>query len=163
MVIAPNLQMEQLSLAYVRAVAANVGYQVTRPAIDNDSIDGILMARFGRRPEIHFQAKATTQSILQGGTISFPLPIKNYNELIPPTKNPRILIILLMPREQSDWLRQTTNELCLRRCAYWISLEGWPSSSNKSTVTIPIPVQNVFDCDQLIDLMQKTERGDTLC
>ena len=53
----PNLQMEQLSLAYVRAVAAGAGYQVSIPNPDVDSVDGVLASSMGRRPRIEFQAK----------------------------------------------------------------------------------------------------------
>ncbi len=159
----PNMQMEQLSLAYIRAVAANVGYQVTRPEPDVDSVDGILMASFGQRPRIEFQAKATTQDILRGDELRFPLPVKNYNELRADTRTPRVLIVLVMPGEKSHWLRQTNDELCLRRCAYWLSLENWPGTSNTGTVTVPIPALNVFDSQRLVDLMQKAEGGETLC
>lgn len=159
----PNLQMEQLSLAYIRAVAASVGYQVTRPEPDVDSVDGVLMASFGRRPRIEFQAKATTQDILQGDELRFPLPIKNYNDLRADTRTPRVLIVLLMPGQQSDWMEQTSSELCLRRCAYWLSLENWQSTSNSGTFTVPIPVINVFESHKLVDLMQKAERGEPLC
>lgn len=156
-------QMEQLSLAYIRAVAANLGYQVTRPEPDVDSIDGILLASFGRRPRIDFQAKATTQDILRGRELHFELPVKNYNELRAETRTPRMLIVLTMPKDQSDWLNQTQNELCLRRCAYWLSLEGWPSTSNQHTITVEIPVSNTFDSSQLKDLMEKAETGEALC
>ena len=159
----PNVQMEQLSLAYIRAVAANAGYQVTRPELDVDSVDGVLMASFGRRPRIEFQAKATTQDILRDDELRFPLPVKNYNELRADTKTPRVLIVLLMPGEKAHWLRQTNDELCLRRCAYWLSLEDWSGTSNTHTVTVPIPVLNVFDRHKLVDLMQKAERGEALC
>ena len=159
----PNMQMEQLSLAYIRAVSANVGYQITKPEPDIDSVDGVLRASFGRRPSIDFEAKATTQYIVRGDELRFPLPVKNYNELRADTLTPRILIVLLMPEESSDWLRQTHDELCLRRCAYWLSLEDRPATSNTTTVTVPIPTVNVFDSPKLIDLMQKAERGDALC
>ena len=159
----PNMQMEQLSLAYIRTVAANVGYQVTRPEPDVDSVDGVLMASFGRRPRIDFQAKATTQDISRGTELRFPLPTKNYNELRADTRTPRVLIVLLMPGEQSDWIRHTNSELCLRRCAYWLSLEDWPSTPNRDTVTVPIPATNVFNSRKLVDLMQMAERGKSLC
>lgn len=158
-----NMQMEQLSLAYIRAVAANAGYQVTRPEPDVDSVDGVLMASFGKRPRIEFQAKATTQDILRGNELRFPLPIKNYNELRADTRVPRILIVFLMPEEESHWLVQTNDELCLRRCAYWFSLESSPGTSNTDTVTVRVPVGNVFDSSKLVDLMQQAERGETLC
>lgn len=77
----PNIRMEQLSLAYIRAVAADAGYQVSRPDPDMDSVDGILMSSQGRRPRIEFQAKATSRDIGRDGNIRFPLPVKNYEKL----------------------------------------------------------------------------------
>ena len=158
-----NMQMEQLSLAYIRAVAANSGYQVVRPEPDVDSVDGVLMAAFGKRPRIEFQAKATTQDIFRGDELRFPLPVKNYNELRADTRVPRILLVFLMPEEESHWLLQTNDELCLRRCAYWLSLESLPGTPNTDTVTVRVPVRNVFDSNKLVDLMQQAERGETLC
>ena len=158
-----NSQMELLSLAYVRAVAANSGYQVSRPEIDNDSIDGILIASVGRRARIDFQAKATTQNLVWGDHIRFPLSIKNYNDLRDSTMTPRILVVLMMPRDRDKWLGQTNEELCLRRCAYWMSLENLPEVPNKDSVTVYVPTANIFSSEQLINLMRKVEKGETLC
>ena len=47
-----NEQKEQFSLAYIRAVAAQAGYQITKPELDNDSVDGTLIADCGRRPRL---------------------------------------------------------------------------------------------------------------
>lgn len=71
----------RLSLAYIEAVAARAGYQVSEPRIDDDSVDGLLMGREGRRPRIEFQAKATARDVVGPEHISFPLKIKNYNDL----------------------------------------------------------------------------------
>ena len=158
-----SLQMEQFSLAYIRAVAAQSGYQVTRPEPDLDSIDGVLMASFGRRPRIEFQAKATSRDILRADSLHFPIPVKNYNELRADTRNPRILIVVLMPQETHQWINQTPDELCLRRCAYWLSLEGQPSVSNTANISVAIPTTNVFDRAQLCDLMAKADAGEALC
>ena len=158
-----NQQMEQLSLAYIRAVAAEAGYQVTRPEPDIDSVDGVLMASFGRRPRIDFQAKATAQDILREDSLHFPIPVKNYNELRADTRTPRILIVVLMPREEHQWLSQTEDELCLRRCAYWLSLEGRLPVPNKSSVSIKIPTTNIFSRTQLCELMTKANAGRPLC
>ena len=158
-----NAKMEQLSLAYVRAVSADAGYQVSIPELDDDSVDGILISRHRKRPRIDFQAKATTQSILRNGHIHFPLGIKNYNDLRADTLTPRILVVLLMPRDQTEWLSQTNEQLCLRRCAYWMSLEGLAEVPNRSTVNVCIPTANVFCSRQLTDLMSKVENGESLC
>lgn len=76
------LRKEQLSMAYIRAVAACAGFQVVRPEVDDDSVDGIIMADFGRRPRLEIQAKATSQDMSSGDHIRFPLKVKNYNELL---------------------------------------------------------------------------------
>ena len=68
----PNLKMEQRSLAVIRAVAADAGYQVVTPEPDVDSVDGVLMASFGRRPRIEFQAKSTARDINTGRRPALP-------------------------------------------------------------------------------------------
>ena len=159
----PNMQKSRFSLAYIEAVASRAGFQVEEIKVDFDSVDGVLMANFGRRPRIEFQAKATTQDILRGNSIHFPLPVKNYDDLITETRTPRILIVMLMPSDDDDWLTQNDYELSLRHCAYWQFLEGREPTKNTSTVTIDIPTTNIFSVDRLTDLMEKAERGDPLC
>lgn len=158
----PNLQMEQRSLAVVRAVAADAGYQVVRPDPDDDSVDGILMARFGRRPRIEFQAKATARDIMGTNSLRFPLPVKNYDELRLASWTPRILVVALMPEESDPWLSQTDDELCLHSSVYWVSLADMPSVSNTATVTVQIPTANVFDRAQLEAMMSRAEAGGSI-
>ncbi len=158
-----NQRMEQLSLSYIRAVAADAGFLVNRPETDIDSIDGTLSSGTGRRARIDFQAKATTQDFVRQNRIHFPLPIKNYRELSASTMVPRILIVLLMPRNKDHWLTIDPEELRLRKCAYWHSLECHPEMSNRSSVTIGIPMAQVFDQSQLSQLMNQSEAGKRLC
>lgn len=158
-----NAQKELFSFSYIDAVASQAGYQRVQPHVDHDSVDGILLADFGRRPRIEFQAKSTELDIVQGNNLHFPLPVKNYNDLRADTRTPRILIVVLVPKEKEQWVNQTEDELCLRRCAYWTCLEGSTDRPNTSSVTVYVPTANVFSSDQLTDLMQKAERGDPLC
>lgn len=155
----PNQQMEQFSLAYVRAVAVSAGYQVTRPETDDDSVDGIMMARSGHRARIEFQAKATSRELLRSDGIHFPLPVKNYDDLRVDTLVPRILVMLLLPNDNGDWVTQSDKELCLRYCAYWLSLVGMLPTPNSSSVMVAIPTSNVFNRAQLDDLMNKAVMG----
>ena len=158
-----NEQKEQFSLVYIRAVAVQAGCQITRPEPDIDSVDGILIAGFRRRSIIEFQAKATSQQIVRDDKIHFVLPRKNYNDLRADTTIPRILIVVLMPQEKSQWLTQIHEQLCLRHCGYWISLEGYQEVGNTTSVTVPIPLVNMFNVEQPVDLMTKAEKGQALC
>lgn len=159
----PQQQMEQLSFAYVRAVAAQAGYSV----IDNiypdlNSMDGLIKADWGNRPQIDFQAKATTQNIVRPDTLAFRLDIDDYDDLRHRDGVPHILVVLHMPRDNSEWLSQTEGELCLRRCAYWMCLEGMAESSNKDRVTVHVPRSQIFNGNQLDSLMDKANRGEDL-
>ena len=121
------------------------------------------MADFGRRPRVDFQAKSMTRDVLGDDALHFPLPVKNYNDLRADTRTPRILIVLLMPDDVARWVAQSEEELCLRHCAYWLSLEDQPATANTSSVTVQIPTTNIFSVDQLITLMGKVDRGESLC
>lgn len=157
-----NAMKERFSFAYIEAVASRAGYQLSEPRVDRDSVDGILSGNFGTRPRIEFQAKATSQEILKNDHLSFPLPVNNYEDLRADTRVPRILIVLRMPHDISEWLNQTGDELCMRYCAYWLSLEGLPAASNTSTVSVHVPLANMFNSEQLSDLMDKVDRGESL-
>ena len=157
-----NTRKERFSLAYINAVAAHAGYQLVEPPVDRDSIDGVVMGEFGRRPRIEFQAKATARNMVQGEHIAFPLPIKNYDDLRADVQTPRILIVVLMPNEETEWLAQSDDQLCLRYCGYWLSLANRFAVANSNNVTVHIPLANTFSSSQLSDLMGKVERGETL-
>ena len=157
-----NAMKERFSLAYIGAVASRAGYYIIEPRVDQDSVDGIIMGDFGRRPRIDFQAKATARNILRESHLAFSLSVKNYNDLRADTRIPRILIVVLVPGDTSQWLSQTHDELCLRNCGYWISLDGQPPRRNARSVTIDVPTSNMFSSEQLADLMRKAERGDSL-
>ena len=149
-------------MAYVRAIAAAAGFGIANPQPDIDSVDGVLLSVVGRRPRIEFQAKATTQDFLRDDGVHFPLPVKNYEDLRGDTICPRILVVLVMPPANEDWVSQSEDELCLRHCAYWRSLTGEPSTTNTESVTVHLPADNVFSSTQLTGMMQRVERNGVL-
>lgn len=157
-----NTQKSRFSLAYIEAVASHAGYQVEEVKVDLDSVDGTLKADFGKRPRIEFQAKATARDVIRNSHIHFPLSIKNYDDLRIEAINPRILIALVMPQDIQEWVNQTGDELCLRHCAYWLSLKDAPATTNTHNTTVYVPLSNVFDSAQLTGMMQRVERSGAL-
>ena len=140
-----NLRMEQLSKAYVRAVATQAGWTVIDSIYpDTDSIDGELRSDIGDRPRIEYQLKSTADDIMRDDGLHYPLRIKNYKDLriVKPTV-PRILIVMWMPKNETDRFNQTNAKLCMRHCCYWKSLEGEPPTQNTSTITVIL--DNIFD------------------
>jgi hypothetical protein len=158
-----NDRKERFSLAYISAVAAHGGFLITEPdGPDKVSVDGPIMSDEGRQPIVAFQAKATTREVGRGADISFPLPVKNYNDLRADVLGPRLLIVVCLPTDDSEWLAHSEDELRMRRCGYWVSLAGQPDRTNRHTVSVRLPRSQVFDTAQLRELMGRADRGERL-
>ncbi|MDD9995869.1 MAG: DUF4365 domain-containing protein, partial [Dehalococcoidia bacterium] len=108
--------------------------------------------------KVDFQLKATTVYDIQGSDIAYDLRVENYNQLIATDGVPNILILFLMPDDPAQWLSHTEDELCLRKCAYWVSLMGLPPSSNTSSQRVRVPLANVFHPDGLQSMFDQVRR-----
>ncbi|MEQ9355896.1 DUF4365 domain-containing protein [Coleofasciculus chthonoplastes] len=107
--------------------------------------------------------KCTSRAILDKNYLKYPLKVKNYEELrVPQQYPPLILVVVVVPDNINDWLYQSEEELCLKRCGYWISLAGETSTENQETVTVSIPRVNRFTVNSLTSLMQCIARGEAL-
>ena len=158
-------QKEGLSLAYVKALAARAGFSTSVPVPDRDSVDLRIMAGGRRRPALDLQLKATTDlGEPEAGLLRFRLPAKNLHDLSIETQTPRLLVVLELPRDESQWLTVTREELVLRRRAYWLSLQrleqGHDDVVDRQRVTVHIPEDNVFDVDALQTLMERSRSGE---
>lgn len=158
--IQPNLRMEKLSIAYIKAVASFCGYGADQPEVDHDSIDLTIKSSAGRKPILDMQVKASGGINSVGDNFSFPLPVKNYNDLRQETLAPRILVVFCMPDEQDKWIDHSVDHLLIRKCAYWVSLKNMPATTNTTTVSINVPTTNTLSPDGLHALMQKIDKGE---
>ena len=155
-------QKEGLSLAYVKALAARAGFSTAVPEPDRDSVDVRIMAGGPRRPALDLQLKATGDlAEAQDGFRRFRLTIKNYDDLRVETQTPRLLVVLDLPQDEAQWMTVTTEELVLRRRAYWMSLQqDHEGVMRQETVTVRIPEGNVLDVATLQTLMERSRSGD---
>jgi hypothetical protein len=159
-------QKEQFSYAYIRAVATVAGISITIPDIDDDKVD-LLLKRAGgngklKSPQFDVQVKCT-HTISPGDEVfKYEMDVADYNYLINQFMYPRIVIIVIVPKDVNDWLEQSDNELVLRHCGYWLSLEGERRSDNARTVMLEVPKMNIFTVDTLIQLMDKVAQGERL-
>ena len=160
--LSPPDKKEALSRVYVKALAARAGYLTSEPKPDRDSIDLRIQAGGPRRPGLDLQLKATTQfSEPRDGFLRFQLSIKNYRDLRDETQTPRLLVVLELPKDESQWMTVTDEELMLRRRAYWLNLQkNHGEVDNQSAVTVRIPEQNVLDVETMQDLMEKSSTGE---
>ena len=149
-------QKAEFSHAYVQAVAACAGLTWCRPTVDDDSIDMTLSSRGFGRVKLDLQLKCTATA-----SDRFPLKVKNYNDLYDPnTMVPRLLVVLFVPENVSDWLAESSDQLALRRCAYWINLQGLEHSNNASTVTVDLDLNQMFTVAQLTEIINRVSNGE---
>lgn len=165
-----NLRQEAMSRAYVQAVAARAGLITTVPAADF-GIDLCLHTveargrRWGPGPvQLDIQLKSTTRADLREGHLYYDLDVKNYDDLRAPAPMcPRLLVVLLLPEQEEEWLHQTAEELILRRCAWWLWLGGADATTATTTVRVRIPLGQVFSVAGVQEIVARLERGESPC
>ncbi len=164
-----NLQKEEFSYAYVRAVAtvASCVFQRTTPPLDRLGIDliltGLKSPQLDNFPILYVQVKCTPREVINDDLVRFPLSVKNYNELRLINRYPPIiLIVVVVPEKVEEWLQQSEASLCLQRCGYWLSLVGADVTTNQDNITVSIPRKNLFTSQALEVIMQKILQGDRL-
>lgn len=159
-----NLQKEEFSRAYVRAVAAAAAFAAAEPRVDDDSVDMEISGRGGqgtsKSPRLDIQLKCTSDhTIIQDDSLAFFLKKKNYDDLRGTTLVPRCLVVVVVPEDTGAWLAHSESELVLRHCGYWVSLRDRPGTDNVSGVTVTIPRANTFDVEQLRAIMDRIGSG----
>ena len=155
-----NQRKEQFSNAFVQAVASVAGFALSKPNVDEDSIDWTISARSSqqtpKRPKLDVQLKCTSTLQTSGDAFSFPLKIKNYDDLrVEEVHVPRILVVVSVPERIEDWLTQTPEQMILKKCGYWVSLRGQPSTINSETVTVRVPADQVFTPEAVRAILQR--------
>jgi hypothetical protein len=154
-----NTQKDYFSRAIVRAVAATAGVKATVPELDEDSEDITFAApdtEAAPGAKLDAQLKCSEKVSTHDGCFSYPVPVKNYNDLRWPRHElfvPRILIVVHVPADPAEWMLSEPEQITLRRCAYWISLAGAEPTGNTSTVTVKISIEQVFDATALLGLL----------
>jgi len=159
---------EGLSRAYILAVAHRAGFNCSVREFDY-GIDGTfheITRRGGRYIEsgykIDFQAKAasSTNSVtVRDSSVDYDMEVKTQHDLAMDVGTPRILILMVLPENQDEWLTITEDALALKRCAWWASLEGQTPTTNKNTIMVPVPRTQIFDVAALSAMMERVRAG----
>lgn len=160
----------ELSYAYLHAVAskAGVGCKIGSRHDDNAGIDAELtgwgpFSGYRQEIDIKVQLKATVKPSPEHDEqcLSYSLSgISRYDDLRNEAiATPRILVVLFLPSNATEWLTLDDESLVLRKCAYWVSLRGASPSTNKTAQTIYLPKSQRFDPDGLLVLMDQLSQN----
>ncbi len=163
-VITPGLsdseRKQQFSLAFLHAITTVAGAKMNRTEVDDDSIDVTVQARgfLGGRysPMIQMQLKCSSSLSTSNGVLRISLKKKNYDDLRHErVAAPRLLVVVLVPKEVDSWLQVTPDSLTLRRTGFWHSLRGYGESPNTTKVTVEIPTSQHLTPDALVTLLTR--------
>jgi hypothetical protein len=162
-----NEQKQQLSMAYLHAVASAAGFACQDPGVDDDSVDRTLVARGWvhakavlRSPKIdvHLKSMARAPFLTGEESFTFRLGKKNYNDLRHRAMVPRLLVVFLLPRDPGQWIEQNDERLLSRYAAYYVSLFGMPEASQRGKVPVVLPRKNLLSVDNLRRLMAQASQ-----
>jgi hypothetical protein len=163
---------EDLSLAYIQAVAGRVNVDVafTRRDMGVDGTFRQLVSYESRRCHgpfsIDFQLKASVRWDCDDAAVKYDLKADAHNMLVRRNSEyaqtlrgaPLLLLLLCMPRSQDHWIDVSEEELLLRKCCYWAMLHGSPTQ-NAASVRIEIPRRQTLTPDSLLELFDRVEAG----
>jgi hypothetical protein len=164
----PQKQKEQFNFAYVCALAAQAGLNRVDAAVDDDSIDVSFKSRgyHGQRirsPQIEFQLKCTSQDLVDGEVIKFPLSRKNYDDLRGlDFAAPRYLAVLLVPAEAGAWVQHNEQHIALFNNCYWLSLRDAGPTDNEAQITVSVPLSQRLTSLTLLEMMGRASQGEWL-
>lgn len=155
-------RQDLFSVSYVRAVVAAAGFNFSKTELDRNS-DDLHIEHLQRDEFVPYYGRLLVQikctyahTISEDDTIHYPLPIRNYNHLRMERIEPRILIVVLVPRPElteEPWVECVERNTLFRYRAYWHSLMGLEARDNQETVTVKVPASNSFDVDAVRMLM----------
>jgi hypothetical protein len=157
-------RQDALARAYVHALAALAGVVWSRPQADYE-IDLSL-----RSVELHegslddaswqidLQIRSTTLANVTSSEVNYDLDVEMYDKLRRRGGCPRLLVVYIMPEDESEWLEQSLHQLCLRHCAYWLSLEGAAPSSSSGKIRVFLSLTNVFSVEAIRTLLQQAKK-----
>lgn len=163
-----ELVQEDLSVAYISAVAAKAGYDCERYGKHDYGVDlqiiPIVLGDDGRRFPggkcLLIQVKASHNFSLLNDNIYYDIDVKNYNDLIEEKiSSPFILVLYCMPCNENEWLKFYDDSAVLKHKGYWVSLRGKRKSKNKYKKRINIPLDQEFTDSALISIMKTIEES----
>lgn len=159
---------ESLSVAHVGAIVSKAG--ATFNLVPNDY--GVDVSIRNIQPfngklmdlgtSFDCQLKSTINWSEKDGHIVYDVEIDTYNKLIFRENNssiPCLLVVLCLPRDESQWLTFTDKGLLLQKSCYFYHLKG-DLNKNKKQARIKIPVENLLTPEAIQQLIAKVKLGE---
>src|SRR6266849_6790608 len=164
---------EELSIAYVSAIAAHAGVSIAEILRRDYGIDMTFRRLWKRTSDNHYSDRSgisvpsqlksarVPEWEMRGERIVYALKAKNYNDLVTSTNG--FLILMCLPSAIDQWLKQDEECLRLHKCYYyWRTELEDEETTNTKTKTIYIPRDQLFTPAALISLVDEAQPGRAL-
>src|SRR5437764_1157825 len=123
--IPKNMAQEWVSIAFVRALCAQAGLNISSWEWDDGLDLTVGSAKKGyagikiRNVKFHLQLKSTADWEAKNGKIAFRLKTLKYNQLADISVDPQHLILYTLPPVRHRWVETKTDNYVLNHCAYF--------------------------------------------
>lgn len=142
-------QQEQISLAYMAAVATQAGATVASWNVDKDSVD-VTLKRGTALIEFQMKCSFDAHTLADGETYSYDLDIRAYNNLRHEHRMAAgFLGLVVVSRDVSQWLEHDAKTLLMRASGYYARLQDGPAASGRATKSIHVPRFQQINSDGL--------------
>jgi hypothetical protein len=151
-----NDRMEAYSTAWVHAIAASAGVAIGKIRPDINSLDVHFLSPddgddAGTCSHVQIKSTAEVLATSSTGDKTYKLRHSDYDHLRIETTVPRLLVVLEVPRNVTDWLVCGPEQLVMNASARWASLRGAAPTTYAASSKIPVtlPAANVFTPEAL--------------
>lgn len=136
-------QKEQVSVAFVHALATRHGYTIGTWRVDKDGVDVTLR---DRGLMVDLQLKCTSSPTITSGGFSYQLDVSTYDKLRDPMRSaPGYLALLVVPSSIDEWIVHSPQSILLACCGYWARVQDMTREAAGDTTAIALPDAHKLD------------------
>lgn len=136
-------QHEQISCAFILAVATRAGYTLSDWKVDKDGVD-VTIRRGGLMVDMQLKCSYSARSVRDG--YAFDLDIATYNKLRHPDRSaPGYLGLVVVPPDLETWIIHNEEEVLLRCVGYYAQIQGRGEARTEKTTAIHLPRRQLIN------------------
>lgn len=165
----PEQQKEELSRAWLCAVASACGFALASWSQDQDCIDvtvgaaGIPAGGVLADPKVDLQLKATNSPhFIRDDHVAIQIRRPQYERLTIRSFAEKVLVVLVLPTDPAEWVTVAADQLVLRKCAYFTVARRLEPIGDGESKVVQVPFSQPFTPDALRAMMVLVSREEPL-
>lgn len=153
---AQSWQKEQISVAYLHAVATRESCTIASWNVDKDGVDATL--RRGHLM-VDIQLKCTQGMRKLDGAYAFDLDVPTYDKLrVPERSAPGYLAVMVVPGDLEEWIAYDGDQLLVRCAGFYACIQDRPPATGTVTTAIHLPFDDRLDRSALNLMFEHSRR-----